>query len=60
MLQILFIPISARFRKIMVAAMNLIKQKSKEKLLKEAKKLRKQMKKDVESAKLIREDRNAR
>lgn len=44
----------------MVAAMNLIKQKSKEKLLKEAKKLRKQMKKDVESAKLIREDRNAR
>jgi hypothetical protein len=60
MLQILFIPISARFRKIMVAAMNLIKQKSKEKLLKKAQKLRKQMKKNVESAKLIREDRNAR
>ncbi|MEN4018350.1 MAG: hypothetical protein PQ975_00490 [Methanobacterium sp.] len=40
--------------------MNLIKQKSKEKLLKKAQKLRKQMKKNVESAKLIREDRNAR
>lgn len=40
--------------------MDLIKQKNKEKLLKEAQKLRGQMKGDVESAKLIREYRNSK
>jgi len=39
-------------------AVDLIKEKNKRKLLKEAKKLRTQMKGDVESAKIIREDRN--
>ncbi len=38
----------------------LIKNKSKKRLLKDAKQLRESMKNDVESATLIREDRNAR
>lgn len=38
----------------------LIQEKSKERLLKEAENLRKQMKMDEKAAKLIREDRDAR
>ncbi len=41
-------------------SIKLIQDKSKKKLLKEAEELRKRMKTDVESAVLIREDRNAR
>jgi hypothetical protein len=42
------------------ATLDLIKEKSKKKLFKEAQELRKQMKKEINSAALIREDRNAR
>ena len=40
--------------------MELIREKSKKRLLKEAEELRSRMKADVDSATLIREDRNAR
>jgi hypothetical protein len=43
-----------------INAIKLIQQKSKERLLKDASKLRKKMKGDVSSAELIREDRDAR
>jgi hypothetical protein len=42
-----------------INAIKLIQQKSKERLLKDARKLRKKMKGDVSSAELIREDRDA-
>jgi len=42
------------------AAIELIKSKSRKRLLKDAQELRGQMISDVESAALIREDRNAR
>ncbi len=42
------------------STINLIKEKSKEKLLKEGHELRKHMKKEIDSTSLIREDGNAR
>jgi hypothetical protein len=42
------------------AAIELIKEKNKKKLLEEARKIRKHLEKDVDSASLIREDRDAR
>lgn len=67
------IRIPTKFRKIMdemedvnwqeeirEVTLELIKEKNKKRLLKESEEIRKAMKSDVESAVLIREDRNAR
>lgn len=67
------IRLPAKFRKIMdemddvnwqeeirEITMELIREKSKKKLLKEAEELRSRMKADVDSTTLIREDRNVR
>lgn len=67
------IRLPAKFRKIMdemddvnwqeeirEITMELIREKSKKRLLKEAEELRSRMKADVDSSTLIREDRNAR